>query len=228
MNFKICEEVSGLWIHVAFLIIYGIDNNHYNNSLKQNIDDFYTLFLQKHSIESIESDENIIGYRNLHKDVNITDNSLIASPESLMKILFKHKSLLPINFIVNTYNYIAIKNKVSIGAHDLSHINGNVRLCFTNGDELFIPLGKNKQLSVNNGEYCYIDDDNEILCRLDCRQCDKTKTTTNTKDCLFIIQGHKDITSKTIKSTAEELLSIFTQNTTGEKTGKKDFILKIM
>jgi DNA/RNA-binding domain of Phe-tRNA-synthetase-like protein len=224
MNFKICEEVSALGIHVAFLIIYGIDNNHYNNSLKQNIDDFYTLFLQKYSIESLENDENIIGYRSLHKEINITDNSLISSPESLIKILFKHKSLRPINFIVDTYNYIAIKNKISIGAHDLSHINGNVRLCFTNGDELFIPLGKNKQLSVNSGEYCYIDDDNEILCRLDCRQCDKTKTTINTKNCLFIAQGHKDITSNVIKSTAEELLSTFIPYTSGEK----DYILNIM
>ncbi|QMU60453.1 MAG: hypothetical protein GKR92_01560 [Gammaproteobacteria bacterium] len=224
MDFKICEEVSVLGIHAAFLIIKGIDNHHYNDSLKQNIEEFYTQYLQKHSIESLQIDENIIGYRNLHKDVNITDNTLIASPESLIKILFKHKSLRPINFIVDTYNYIAIKNKVSIGAHDLSHINGNVRLCFTKGDELFIPLGKKKQLSVNSGEYCYIDDDNEILCRLDCRQCDKTKTTTDTKDCLFIIQGHKYISVDIIKSTAEEIQEIFRPYISDEK----EIILSIM
>ncbi len=224
MDFKICEEVSVLGIHAAFLIIKGIDNHHYNDSLKQNIEEFYTQYLQKHSIESLQIDENIIGYRNLHKDVNITDNTLIASPESLIKILFKHKSIRPINFIVDTYNYIAIKNKVSIGAHDLSHINGNVRLCFTKGDELFIPLGKKKQLSVNSGEYCYIDDDNEILCRLDCRQCDKTKTTTDTKDCLFIIQGHKYISVDIIKSTAEEIQEIFRPYISDEK----EIILSIM
>ena len=224
MNFKICKEVTSLGIHVAFLIIKGIDNNRYDDSLKQKIEEFYTQYLQHYSIESLESNENIIGYRDLHKEVNIEDNSLIASPESLIKILFKHKSLRPINFIVDTYNYIAIKNRISIGAHDLSHISGNIRLCFTKGNELFIPLGKNKQLSVNSGEYCYIDDDNEILCRLDCRQCNKTKTTTDTKDCLFIVQGHKDITSKLIKSTAEELLSIFTPHTSGDK----EFILNIM
>ena len=224
MNFKICEEVTSLGIHVAFLIINDIDNNHYNDSLKQKIEDFYTQFLQKYSFESIQKDKNIIGYRKLHRDVNITDNSLIASPESLIKILFKHKSLRPINFIVDTYNYIAIKNKISIGAHDLRHINGNVRLCLATGDEQFIPLGMKKQQSVNSGEYCYIDDDNEILCRLDCRQCDKTKTTMDTKNCLFIVQGHKDITSNIIKATAEELLSIFTPYTTGEK----DSILNIM
>jgi DNA/RNA-binding domain of Phe-tRNA-synthetase-like protein len=224
MNFKICEEVSELGIKVAFLVIYNIDNNHYDDSLKHKIDNFYTQFLQEYSIESLENDVNIIGYRNLHEDVEIKDNSLIASPESLIKILFKHTTLRPINFIVDTYNYIAIKNKVSIGAHDLRQINGNVRLCFNKGDEQFIPLGKKKQQSINRGEYCYIDDENEILCRLDCRQCNKTKTTTDTKDFLFIIQGHNNISTDIIKSTAVEIQEIFKPYTTNEE----ECILKIM
>lgn len=217
MNFKICEEVSALGIKVAFLIIHNIDNKHYNDSLKHKIDNFYSQFLNEYSIESLENDANIIGYRQLHKMIGVTDKSIVASPESLMKLLFKHKSLRPINFIVDTYNYIAIKNKISIGAHDLKHINGDVRLCFTKGDEQFIPLGKNKPQPINSGEYCYIDDKNEILCRLDCRQCDKTKTSSDTKDCLFIIQGHSDISLDLIKSTVLEIQEIFRPYTTSEK-----------
>ncbi len=209
MNFKICEDVSALSIKVAFLIIHNIDNNHYDDSLKHKMDIFYAQFLRKYSTKSLENDVNIIGYRQLHEIIGITDKSLISSPESLINLLFKYKSLRSINFIVDTYNYIAIKNKISIGAHDVKHINGNVRLCFTVGDEKFIPLGKNKPKTISCGEYCYIDDDNEILCRLDSRQCDKTKTTVDTKDCLFIIQGHKNIALGLIKATAEELLATF-------------------
>ena len=216
MNFNICEEVSALGIRVAFLIIHNIDNKHNDISLKHKIDKFYTQFLLEYSTESIENDANIIGYRQLHKIIDITDKSLVASPESLIKLLFKYKSLRPINFIVDAYNYIAIKNKVSIGAHDLKHIHGNVRLCFTKGDEKFIPLGKNKQQIIDGKEYCYIDDKNEVLCRLDCRQCDKTKTTADTKDCLFIIQGHSGISLDLIKSTAVEIQEIFRPYTTNE------------
>lgn len=217
MDFNICENVSALGIQVAFLVIYDIDNNHYDDPLKQKIECFYAQLLNEYSLESLENDKNVIGYRQLHKTIGINDKSLIASPESLIKILFKYKSLRPINFIVDCYNYVAIKNKVSIGAHDIKQINGNVRLCFTKGDEQFIPLGKGKQQNANRGEYCYIDDSNEILCRLDCRQCDKTKTTTSTKDCLFIIQGHKDISIDTIKSTALEIQDIFKPYTTSER-----------
>lgn len=224
MNFKICEEVSELGVKVAFLIIYNIDNNQYDDSIRHKIDNFYIQYIQEHSIEGLENNTNIIGYRKLHEDIDINDNSLIASPESLIKILFKHSTLQSINFIVDTYNYIAIKNNVSIGAHDLKLINGNIRLCLTEGDEKFIPLGTKKQQRINRGEYCYIDDENEILCRLDCRQCNKTKTTTDTKDCLFIIQGHRHISTEIIKSTAEEIKEIFIPYTTNHK----ETILKII
>ena len=224
MNFKICEDVSALGISVAFLVIYNIDNSSTDDLLKQNIENFYTQFLQDYPPKCLENDVNIIGYQKLHDSIGITDKSLVASPESLIKLLFKHRSLRSINFIVDTYNYIAIKNKVSIGAHDLKRIKGNVKLCLTRGNERFIPLGKNKLQPANKGEYCYIDDDNEILCRLDCRQCDKTKTTTNTKDCLFIIQGHKDISTDIIKATAEEIQSIFRPYTTNQKEN----LLKIL
>ena len=141
--------------------------------------------------------------------MGIRDKSLIASPESLIRLLFKYKILRPINQIVDLYNYIAIKHRVSIGAHDMECIDGNVELRLAKGNEIFTPLGKNKPHSVNTGEYCYIDDANEIICRLDCRQCDKTKTSENTTSCLFIIQGNKYISTGQLGATAKDLLSIF-------------------
>ncbi len=209
MKFKICKDVSALGVNVAFLLIYNIGHTRDDESLLNNINRSYSDFIDNYSYEDLEIDSNIIGYRKLHESIGVTDKSLIASPESLLKLLLKYHSLKPINYIVDTYNYIAIKNRISIGAHDIDRISGNVRLCFTNGNEIFIPLGKNKSFNIKSGEYCYIDDKNEILCRLDCRQCDKTKITIDTKDCLFIIQGNKNISIDKIKSTAEEMINLF-------------------
>lgn len=212
MNFKICDDVSALGIRVGFLAINDLDNHHDDKLLKNKIDKFYADFLENYTPKDLENDANIIGYRKLHESIFITDKSLVASPESLIKILFKYKYLKPINYIVNTYNYVAIKNRISIGAHDMEYICGNVRLCFTNGDERFIPLGKKTPQSINRNEYCYMDDANDIICRLDCRQCDKTKITENTNSCLFIIQGHVRIANKELESTAKELLTLFQSN----------------
>ena len=212
MNFKVSEEVSALGINVIFLSITSIDNSHFNQALKDEIENYYKLYTEKYIFKDCEKEPNIIGYRELHNKVGTTEKSLIASPESIIKILLKHKSLRPINPIVDTYNYISIKNKISIGAHDMKYINGNVELRFTNGDELFVPLGKDTPQTINSGEYCYIDDSNEIICRLDCRQCDKTKTSHNTKSCLFIIQGNEFTSLDQLHSTANQLLDLFTHN----------------
>ena len=224
MDFKICENVSSLGIKVVFLVIYSINNTHYDDNLKNIISKFYDNFYKTYTQEDLEQDKNILGYRLLHQKVRIKDKSLIASPESLINLIFKYKSLKPINFIVDTYNYVAIKNKVSIGAHDLQSICGNVRLCFTEGNEKFTPLGSQTSKIINKNEYCYIDDSNEVICRLDCRQSEKTKTSPETQDCLFIIQGHSAIPEQKLISTAEELRSLILIQT--EK--KNNSIIKLL
>lgn len=217
MNFKICDDVSALGIKAAFLILYNINNDSSYDKLKNKIYSFYENFINVHTLHDLDYDKNILGYRKLHSSIGVTEKSLVASPESLIKLLHKYKTLRPINNLVDIYNYIAIKNKISIGAHDLDQIAGNVRLCMTNGNESFTPLGRNKPQNIIENEYCYIDDNDEILCRLDCRQCDKTKTSKETKNCLFIIQGHKDIPIDLIKSTSTELQSIFKPHPQNEK-----------
>lgn len=209
MDCKVSRHVSALGINVLYLLIHKLDISFFTLSLKDEIENYYKQFEKNVTIDDIVIDPHIAGYRKLHEKVGITDNSLVASPESLYKILFKYKSLRPINPIVDAYNFIAIKNKVSIGAHDLNQIDGDVELKLTNGDELFIPLGKNKEQKIAPGEYCYIDDNNEVICRLDCRQCDKTKTSASTSSCLFIIQGNEYISTSALDVTAEDLLDIF-------------------
>jgi len=212
MDFNVADEVASLGVNVIFLSITSIDNSFFNQSLKDEIDNYYKLFSQKYTLSDFEYDPSILAYNKLHTKVGVTDKSLTASPESIIKILLKHKSLRPINPIVDTYNYISIKNKVSIGAHDMEHINGNVELRLTNGNEKFIPLGKDKPQIIHSGEYGYIDDSNEVICRLDCRQCDKTKISSNTKSCLFIIQGNDVTSTKFLHSTAHQLLDLFKNN----------------
>ena len=224
MEFKVCENVSSLGIKVIFLVIYSIDNTLYDDNLKNIISKFYDNFYKTYTQEDLEQDKNILGYRLLHQKVSFKDKSLIASPESLIHLIFKYKSLKPINFIVDTYNYVAIKNKVSIGAHDLQSICGNVRLCFTEGNEKFTPLGSQTSKIISKNEYCYIDDSNEVICRLDCRQSEKTKTSPKTQDCLFIIQGHSEIPEQKLISTAEELRSLILIQT--EK--KNNSIIKLL
>ena len=212
-SFSVRREVSDLGIKVVFLIIQGIDNNTSSEPLSKKINLFYKELVSTASFEALEKDPYVAGYRKLHQKIGVKDKSLIPSPESLIRLIFKYHSLKSINFIVDIYNYISVKNKISIGAHDLQYIHGYVRLDFTKGHESFIPLGRKSEMKINENEYCYIDDADNVLCRLECRQSDLTKMRDSTEDCLFILQGHSDIPEEKLLTTADELRELILLNT---------------
>jgi DNA/RNA-binding domain of Phe-tRNA-synthetase-like protein len=121
------------------------------------------------------------------------------------------KSLPGINLIVDIYNYISLKSELAIGAHDVSAIEGDVHLRLTEGTEKFLPLGFSKTVSVKKGEYCYIDNSDEVICRLEVRQGEKTKVIETTTSCFYIVQGNPYTSSSSIISTARELIELTTR-----------------
>jgi DNA/RNA-binding domain of Phe-tRNA-synthetase-like protein len=69
-------------------------------------------------------------------------------------------------------------------------VNGRITLRLTQGGERFVPLGAVEPEPIQPGEYCYVDDSGEVLCRLEHRQCERTKVTADTTQCFYIIQGN--------------------------------------
>ncbi|MCD8028498.1 MAG: B3/4 domain-containing protein [Erysipelotrichaceae bacterium] len=89
---------------------------------------------------------------------------------------------------------------------------------FTHGDEIFIPLGQSEPVPVQANEYSYIDDDNEVICRLEIRQVNKTKVTEDSKNIFFIVQGNEKTSNDYILDVANELINLITKYAGG--TGK--------
>ena len=79
-----------------------------------------------------------------------------------------------INTAVDIYNLLSLESKLALGAHNIDKVDGNVTLRFTDGTERFVPLGQTEPVPVAPHEYCYCDDSNEVLCRLEIRQVNKT------------------------------------------------------
>jgi len=78
----------------------------------------------------------------------------------------------------------------------------------TNGKEGFWPLGASKPKPVGPDEYSYIDDDNDIICRLEVRQVEKTKITTGTTECFYIVQGNSATDEEYIRAATEDLIAL--------------------
>ena len=79
-----------------------------------------------------------------------------------------------------------MESKLALGAHDIDQVDGNVTLRFTDGTERFVPIGQSEAVPNNPHEYSYCDDANDVLCRLEIRQVEKTKVDEHTKNVFYM------------------------------------------
>ena len=116
-----------------------------------------------------------------------------------------------INKAVDIYNVISLESKLALGAHNIDKVDGDVTLRFTDGTEKYIPLGKYEPVKVNPHEYCYCDDANEVLCRLEIRQVNKTLVDENTTNIFYIVQGNKATSDTLLNQTARKIINTTTR-----------------
>ena len=131
------------------------------------------------------------GYVRLH-DKYSRRKGIPSSSEKLINLILKRGSVPNINTFVDVYNVVSALTGISMGAHDIDKIVGTARLEVLEEDHPYQTIGEGRHDVAKKGEYSYVDDLG-ILCRLDIKQCDRTKVTEETRDVLAIFQGHQDL-----------------------------------
>ena len=106
---------------------------------------------------------------------------------------------------------VSMETRLALGAHDLDRVVGDVTLRITDGSERYVPLGECLPIPVAAGEYSYCDDSNEVLCRLEVRQVNKTATTPKTTRAFFIVQGNEAAPDSYVVDGAQRLVEEITR-----------------
>ncbi|MBI4058224.1 B3/4 domain-containing protein [Candidatus Gottesmanbacteria bacterium] len=190
VNFAIANDVKQLGVKSRAAILRGINNTQYHPDFEAYKENILEKAKQDWNDHAIDTDLVLLGFRQLHDRVSRSNKKYVASPEALIRLLIEHNRFPKINQVVDIYNLSSLRSKLALGAHDLRSIDGGVTLRFTTGNETFIPLGKNIVEQVLPEEYAHIDDNNEIICRLEVLQGNKTKISQNTTDIFLITQGN--------------------------------------
>ncbi len=202
--FKITDEVLPLGIKAFGVRIKDVKIVQHNDELEahknQELAKIKTVWIGK----NLEEDVVLKGFRDLHKKVGRSNRKYIASPEALISFLLEKDRLPKINTLVDIYNLISCQSRLAFGAHDVSKITGGVTLKLNNGIEYFTPLEKNESEIIQSGEYGYVDENNQIICRLEVLQCDSTRITTNTNDVFMLAQGNSNVDSDHVKSSLRQ------------------------
>ncbi|MBI5414794.1 hypothetical protein HZA38_04760 [Candidatus Peregrinibacteria bacterium] len=129
-------------------------------------------------------------YRELQREAGV--KRPVAPAEYLLGLIQKSRKLPNINRVVDGYNIVSAATLLSMGAHDLEKISGNVQLRTTDSTEKYTPLGKTEPERVAPGEYVAIDDKGTVLCRLDLKQGNETKCDGDSKKILIYAQGNTE------------------------------------
>lgn len=216
MRFHIAEDVRALGVRGAFAALTGLDNTLDDAALAPWRAELLDRLRSKWSPERLAVDPVLAGFRHLHDRVGRSNRRFPASAEALAA-LFLRKGIVPvINPLVDLYNGVSLETGLSLGAHDLARVQGNVTLRFTTGGERFVPLGAEDPDAIGAGEYAYFDDTGEILCRLEHRQCERTRVTRDTTGCFYIVQGNPATDRNLIEAALDRLIDVTRQHCGGE------------
>ena len=211
MNFKVEKAVLDSGVKIVFAVIDGIDN--------QRNDEVWHAYRTKRIAElyeeykglDIHTDPVLEGFNILHDNVGVKRRKNIPASENLIKLLVKRQEVFYINQAVDIYNLISLESKLALGAHNIDKTDGDVTLRFTDGTERYVPLGQNEPTPVAPHEYCYCDDSNEVLCRLEIRQVNKTAVDENATNIFYIVQGNAETPDELLTETAQRIINTTTR-----------------
>lgn len=102
----------------------------------------------------------------IHRGFGSNPNKFPPSIKSLLKRVEKGDKIPFINCVVALFNFISLKYLIPCGGDDVEKVEGNLRLGFASGNEIFIPLGGKDQENPVPGEVIYYDDlSKKVMCR---------------------------------------------------------------
>jgi DNA/RNA-binding domain of Phe-tRNA-synthetase-like protein len=208
MQFKITDDVRRLGVRGAFAILGNLDNRAASAGLALYREELTARLRTELTPNFVESDSVLRGFRDLHDVVGRSNRRFPSSAEALVA-LFQRKGLVPsISPLVDIYNGVSLETRLSLGAHDVAKVTGDITLRITDGSERFVALGQAAPEPINPGEYCYVDGSDEVLCRLEHRQCEKTKLTAGTASAFYIIQGNANTPHAMLEQALRRLVDL--------------------
>lgn len=211
MEFKVEKAVLDAGVKIVFVVIQGLDNSKESYEWHAHREILLNDLLERYKDIDVHQDPILEGFNLLHDHSGVKRRKNIPASENLIKLLQKHGSLTYINKVVDIYNLISLDSKLALGAHNIDRVSGNVTLRFTDGTERFVPLGQTEPVAINPHEYSYIDDSNEVLCRLEIRQVQKTLVDETARNVFYIVQGNDATSDELLHQTAQKIIDLTTQ-----------------
>ena len=211
MDFYVEQAVLDAGVKIIFATVCGLDNHGENPEWAAYREKRLAELSEEYAELDVHTDPILEGFNLLHDKTGVKRRKNIPASENLIKLLKKNHGMFYINQAVDIYNLISLESKLALGAHNIDRVEGDVTLRFTDGSERFVPIGQTEPVPVAPHEYSYCDDANEVLCRLEIRQVEKTKVDESARNIFYIVQGNEATPYALLYETAQKIIDMTTK-----------------
>jgi DNA/RNA-binding domain of Phe-tRNA-synthetase-like protein len=150
------------------------------------------------TVEKILGFPEIQSYHKMYKQMGVDLHSRRPSPEALLRRVAEGKGLYQVNSLVDAYNLVVLKHRVSLGAFNLKLMRLPISVEIASGGEMIELLGKGKT-SITQGEVFYRDMIGPYNLDYNYRDAERTKITEDTTDIVVNVDGIGEITPEKVR-----------------------------
>ena len=194
-------------VSVGIAVIKGVKIQKENPELEKEKESLLTS-LESLTTEQLGLEPEIISYRKLYKETGVDWHSRRPSPEALLRSVSFKKGLYKINTVVDAYNLVVMKHRVSIGAFDLDKIEFSTVLRLAKTGEEILLLGDTEPTKYKEGEIAYFDKSGGYNMDFNYRDAQKTAVMETTKNLLINVDGVYDISPEKVEEVLKEAVDI--------------------
>lgn len=192
-------------MYVGVVVAHDIDNHKDYPEIDEMFQKYMTASQEKFAGANVKKRPEIIPYREAFRKIGINPNRFPCSAEALFKRLSKGKDLPHINPLVDLNNAVSLKYTVPMGTHTLDNAKDDILMRLAQPDDKFVPLGKDKVETPDEGEVVYAVGHEVRTRRWTWRQSEYGKITPDTKNVFFPIDGFTDVNKDTVDQAKADL-----------------------
>ncbi len=161
---------------------------------------------QRLTSETLPKHPYIAAWRDTYRSFGSKPSDFRPTAEALLRRILRGDSVAPISAIVDIYLAIEMEYYLPIGGYDLDHVNGDITLRFSPGDEPFFAIGSATEEKTYAGEVVYADSEKILTRRWNYRDCDAAKITQNSQSiALFCEAPTPDVPTEHLMQLTQEL-----------------------
>lgn len=152
----------------------------------------------------------LASYRKMVQSVGRSPKRFPPAAQSLIEQVRRNGTFPTVNTAVDSYNLVAARSYLALGAHDMAKVGSMIRFRLSNGEEPFVEVGSTKVKSTQGGDYVYADE-HRVLAWLDSKDSNEVKLDMDTQDMVLVIQGAPGVHRDYNRRAAEQACELITR-----------------